>query len=66
MIFKFQKFIPKQLGKIMNPKFQTSDYNSPSFESKREHAVAMICCQEHYSQKNGDTSGKAKCVKPNM
>jgi hypothetical protein len=65
MRFKFQKFITEQPGKIRYPKFQTSDYNSPSFESKREHAVAMICCQGHYSQGNDDTSGKAKCVKPN-
>jgi hypothetical protein len=49
----------------MYPKFQASEYNYPSFESKREHAGAVIFCQGHYSQENGDTSAESEMCETN-
>jgi hypothetical protein len=52
----------KQSDKIIHSKFLTLDCNCQSFESKHEHAVAMIYLQRHCSQENGDTYAKAKGV----
>jgi hypothetical protein len=52
----------KQLRKKVHPSFWTLDYNYQHFESGSAHAVAMICCQGHCSQENGDTSAEKRSV----